>query len=148
MAGAAPSFSIEPATEPDPAARAAVARALLAHNETFLGPPDSRPLVLCLRASDGEVIGGIWGRTASRWLFVEMLFVPETLRGQGVGAELLLAAETEARARGCLGVWLDTFSPSARDFYLRQGYGRFGEIGDYPPGHARYFLCKRFGEVR
>ena len=69
-------------------------------------------------------------------------------RGQQIGTRLLLTAETEARARGCLGAWLETFSPMARDFYIRQGYGTFGEIGEYPPGHARYFLCKRFEEFR
>ena len=140
-------YSIGLTDTPDPRDREAIARALLAHNASFLGPLDSRPLAVLLRDPDGGVIGGVWGRTALRWLFVEMIFVPEALRGRGVGAEVLGAAEAEARARGCLGVWLDTFSPSARDFYLKQGYEPFGEIGDYPPGHARYFLRKRFAEV-
>lgn len=133
---------------PDPQARDAIARALLAHNATFLGPPESQFLAALLHSADGEVIGGLWGRTALRWLFVEILYVPETLRGQQIGTRLLQTAEIEARARGCLGAWLETFSPMARDFYLRQGYGTFGEIGEYPPGHARYFLCKRFEELR
>ncbi len=141
-------YAIALTDTPDPEARNAIARALLAHNETFLGPPDSRKLAALLHSSAGEVIGGVWGRTALRWLFVEIVFVPEALRGRHIGAELLQAAETEARSRGCVGAWLETFSPSARDFYIRQGYGKFGEIGEYPPGHARYFLCKRFGEVR
>ena len=140
-------YSIGLTDAPDPRDRATAARALMAHNAAFLGPVDSRPLAALLRDPDGNVIGGVWGRTALRWLFVEMVFVPEALRGRGIGAELLRAAETEARGQGCLGAWLDTFSPPARDFYLNQGYEPFGEIGDYPPGHARYFLRKRFAEV-
>ena len=133
-------YSIGLTDAPDPRDRETAARALLAHNASFLGPVDSRPLATLLRDPDGNVIGGVWGRTALRWLFVEMVFVPEALRGRGIGAELLRAAETEARGQCCLGAWLDTFSPPARDFYLNQGYEPFGEIGVYPPGHARYVL--------
>ena len=143
-----PAFSIELTDAPDPETRNSIASALLAHNETLLGSPASQPLAALLRSADGAVIGGVWGRTALLWLFVEIVFVPQAMRGRRLGARLLQAAETEAQARGCIGVWLETFSPSARDFYIRQGYGKFGEIGEYPPGHARYFLCKRFGESR
>ena len=91
-----------PGATPDPQARDSIARALLAHNATFLGPPASQFLAALLHSADGEVIGGLWGRTALRWLFVEILYVPETLRGQQIGTRLLQTAETEARARGCL----------------------------------------------
>ena len=35
--------------------------------------------------------------------------------------------------------------PDARALYERHGYEVIGEIADYPPGHARTFLQKRFG---
>jgi hypothetical protein len=44
--------------------------------------------------------------------------------------------------RGCVGVWLDTFSFQARGFYEKLGYRVFGEVADYPPGHTRHFLKK------
>ncbi len=137
--------AIELTDTPDPMAREAALRSLLAYNEALLGPADARPLALLLRSPDGQAVtGGLWGRTAFQWLFVELLFVPENLRGRHVGAALLQAAEAEARERGCIGAWLDTFNPSAREFYRQQGYETFGEIGEYPPGHGRYFLHKRF----
>ena len=40
-----------------------------------------------------KTIGGLWGRSAYEWLFVELLFIPEELRGQGLGTTLLRQAE-------------------------------------------------------
>jgi GNAT superfamily N-acetyltransferase len=91
------------------------------------------------------VLAGLNGYTDWGWLFVKLLWVCEPLRGTGMGSRLLAAAELEARARGCRGVWLDTFGFQARGFYEKQGYSMFGELGDFPEGHARYFLSKRLG---
>ena len=66
----------------------------------------------------------------------------QPLRGQGYGSRLLLAAEEEARTQGCRGVFLSTFSFQARPFYERFGYEVFGELADYPAGHALYFMQK------
>jgi hypothetical protein len=44
--------------------------------------------------------------------------------------------------RGCHNAWLDTFEFQARGFYESLGYECFGELPDYPKGHARYFMKK------
>jgi GNAT superfamily N-acetyltransferase len=75
-------------------------------------------------------------------LFVELLFVPDSLRGRGVGTDLMKRAESEALARGCHSAWLDTFEFQARGFYERLGYTCFGELSDYPAGAKRYFMKK------
>lgn len=95
---------------------------------------------------DAEVTqGGLYARTSGRWLFVELLVVPETARGQGLGTKLMNMAEALARKKGCQGIWLDTFSFQAPDFYLRLGFSIFGELKDYPVvGHNRFFMQKRF----
>jgi hypothetical protein len=49
----------------------------------------------------------------------------------------------EARARQCIGLYLDTFDPGAAKFYERCGFLRFGQIDDFPPGHTRAFLYKK-----
>jgi GNAT superfamily N-acetyltransferase len=69
--------------------------------------------------------------------------LPDALRHQRIGSELMARAEAEARARGCIGVYIDTFSFQARPFYEKHGYTVFAEITDYPPGHSRFFLSKR-----
>lgn len=130
---------------PDPAAREAILNGLLSFNVARAGSHDARPLaVLIGDPATGDVIGGLWGRTAFAWLFVELLFVPEALRGAGLGVSLVRRAETEAVRRGCRGAWLDTFSFQARGFYERLGYTVFGTLEDYPPGHRRFFMLKTF----
>ncbi len=139
------SMLIELTDQPAAADRDMATGPLLAFNAAFLGDPDTRPLAVLLRPEpEARAVGGLWGRTSFRWLFVELLFVPEAFRSRQLGTRLLELAEAEALRRDCLGVWLDTFSPAALGFYEKRGYRRFGEIADYPPGHARHFLLKRF----
>jgi GNAT superfamily N-acetyltransferase len=122
-----------------------IGRRLGAFNVELLGPADSRPLAVTIRSkADGALIGGLFGRTGFRRMFVELLFVPESLRGRGLGTKLLQQAEAEARARNCLGAWLETLNAAAKNVYVRNGYRVFGEIPDYPPGNTRYFLSKDF----
>ena len=133
---------------PDPTAREVIVGGLISWNEAHAGPRNWRPLAVLLHDDTGGVAGGLWGGTAYGWLFTELLFVPDALRGRGLGAEVLARAEQEALARGCVGAWLDTFAFQARGFYEKLGYGVFGEIQDYPPGSTRFFLSKRFSAER
>ncbi|MFT8246349.1 GNAT family N-acetyltransferase [Roseomonas sp. BN140053] len=129
---------------PEASAREAILRPLVAFNEAQIGPSDGRPLALLLREpAGGAVTGGLWGRTSWGWLFIELLAVPEHLRHQRLGSELMRQAEAEAARRGCIGVRLDTFSFQALGFYQKLGYAVFGQLDDHPPGHSRYFLSKR-----
>ena len=127
---------------PDEAPREAILAGLIAYNTARAGDADHRPLAALARDGEGGVLGGLWGWTAYRWLFVELFWLPESLRRQGLGSEVLRRAEAEARRRGCRAAWLDTFSFQARRFYERQGYSVFGTLDDYPPGHRRFFLRK------
>jgi GNAT superfamily N-acetyltransferase len=126
---------------PEPEAREIIATGLGAFNTAQAGPGEWRRLSVLIR-EEGEVKGGLWGVTSYAWLFTELLFVPEALRGAGLGGQILDRAEEEARARGCTGAWLDTFEFQARGFYERRGYRVFGQIDDHPVGSARFFLKK------
>jgi GNAT superfamily N-acetyltransferase len=134
--------------KPDPAVARAVHALLLAFNNTASGYEfDGRALVIGVRDHDaGEaeapVIGGLWGSTSYGYLHIDMLIVPESLRGTGLGTQLMQQAEEEAIRRGCHGSYLDTFDFQARGFYERLGYKVFGALEETPPGHTRYFLRK------
>ncbi|WP_109126566.1 GNAT family N-acetyltransferase [Dyella sp. C11] len=122
----------------------AIAAPLRAYNRSKVPSLDIQPLVIALRDEQGNTIGGLWGETALDWLHIDLLGIPEFLRGQDVGTAIMHRAEAIARERGCIGAWLDTFAFQARGFYEKLGYSVFGEIPDHPVGGARYFLRKRF----
>jgi GNAT superfamily N-acetyltransferase len=132
--------------KPDPSIRQAIARPLVAFNNSRASQPeDYRPLVMVLTDGDGgDILGGLWADTNFAHMHVDLLFVPETLRGLGLGRQMLLQAEQEAVVRGCRGAWLDTYNFQARGFYERLGYVVFGTLDDYPPGQSRIFLRKAF----
>lgn len=136
---------------PDPAIRARLDVAIDVFNDAATGRTEpARHLTIALRDAAGAVEGGLVGISYYDWLLVQMLFVPQARRGQGVGAQLMLAAEAEAVRRGCRGVWLDTGSPAARGFYERLGYSVFATLNDYPRGHTKWFharLAPRDGDT-
>jgi GNAT superfamily N-acetyltransferase len=132
---------------PDDKALKTLTRLITEFNQTASGRAnDFRPLAILISDPEsGETMGGLWGWTSFAFLHVDVLYLPELLRGTGLGRSLIQQAEAEAIERGCHGVWLDTFSFQARGFYERLGYTVFGSIENYPPGESRFFLKKALG---
>ncbi len=128
---------------PAPADLDALSRSLAAFNDADAGLSQRRPLAIFLRGDGGALLAGLSGYTAWGWLYVQWLWVDESRRGEGVAGRMLAAAETEARARGCTGAWIDTFSPVALAVYRRAGYEVFGELPRFPEGRTRSFLSKQ-----
>jgi predicted GNAT family acetyltransferase len=122
----------------------AIFRALDACSQDLIGPMRPQLLAIPLNDNDGVVVGGFWGCTLFQWLHVQLLFIPESLRGRGVGSALMATAETEARKRGCIGAHVTSFSFQATPFYEKLGYTWFGQLDDYPPGHNLVYLRKQF----
>jgi GNAT superfamily N-acetyltransferase len=116
---------------------------LMDFNNQHAEPEHYQRLVLFVRDNTEKIVGGLLGYTHWRWLFVQNLWVAESIRGFGYGRKLMQLAEQEARLRGCEHAYLDTFDFQARSFYEKLGYELFGRLGDYPPGHTKYFLQKR-----
>jgi len=135
-------IAYEPKLSPE--SDAAIGRALIGFNLSQVPDfPAPETIGLVLRHPEsGAVDGGLTARISFNRMFVEMLVVPERLRGQGVGRTLMEQAESVARERGCTGIWLDTFTFQAPGFYQKLGYSVFGELADYPPGHSRVFFHK------
>jgi GNAT superfamily N-acetyltransferase len=119
-----------------------VGQSLTDFNTQDVGPADRVPLAVLVRDETGAVRGGISGYTAWGWLYVQWLWLDAGLRGQGLAAQMLDAAETEALRRGCHGAYIDTFNPVALKVYRRQGYIPFGQLADFPKGRTRTFLQK------
>jgi len=121
---------------------AAVVSGLRAFNVERLGPSNEQPVKLVARADDGSVVGGLLGHTKWRWMYVSKLWVAASVRGKGIGSQLMAAAEELARSRGCTDISLDTFEFQARPFYERLGYKLFGVLEGFPPGYRQFYLTK------
>lgn len=136
-------MQIERQDAPDPSLRIELMRQLDAHNTARTGePPDGLYVSILLRGTDGTVEGGLVGYIWYRWLVVEMLYLPPSLRGHGVGTEVMRSIETHAVRQGCRGIWLSTLSFQAPRFYERLGFHCFGTLAGRPPRHATMFMAK------
>lgn len=121
-----------------------VYNALVAFNRSVTGPTTTQKIAVFARDEEGKIIGGVTGVTHYQWLLINLLWLREDVRGQGVGTALMEMVEAEAIRRGCFAAKLDTTSFQALDFYRKLGYSVFGQVDDYPPGHTHYYLQKRF----
>ena len=143
MATALSPLSLEEVTQPAEDPFAALNAMLNEYNLGHVGPANHVPLWLFARDPAGKVQGGVRGQTYWCWCTIDVLAVANPYRRQGIGSRLLAKAEEIARARGCVGIRLDTTSFQAPEFYTRRGYTEFGRIDGYPPGHTRLWFMKR-----
>ena len=126
------------------AERSGILNPLLAHNLANGGDDAHETFAQLLRDPDSnQVIGGLYGKVSYRWLLIDLVSVPESMRGQGIGVRLMHMAEEVAKKKHCTGIWLETFSFQAPGFYRKLGYSEFGRLADYPPGHTRLYFQKR-----
>jgi GNAT superfamily N-acetyltransferase len=107
------------------------------------GVPLEQEQVVVVAEEEGEMLGGLAATISKRWLHVDLIAVEPRARGCGIGRQLMARAEALARARGLVGVFLDTHGFQAPEFYPRLGYRVFGRIEDHPPGYTTLFFCKR-----
>ena len=134
---------IEISDQPSPDAEHVLGAGLAAFNEGITGYNDRRLLTVLIKdPATGQILGGITGKTTLGTAFLDLFHLPDSLRGSGVGSQLLQAFEDESRRRGCRNAVLYTLSFQAPGFYEKQGWVRFGEIPCEPQGSSRVFLSK------
>ncbi|MBL0089361.1 MAG: GNAT family N-acetyltransferase [Ideonella sp.] len=88
-------------------------------------------------ACGAVVLGAQWGE-------VKRMFVQPAWRGQGVSQRLLDFLQTEAIARECRQLMLETgiLQPEALGLYERAGFVRRGPFGDYAEDPLSVFMQK------
>ena len=133
-------LSIEP--NPNTADVGIVERGLFLFEENRLGSPEHAHFAIFLRDDLGQIQGGVDGHVMWHRLFVKTLWIPETLRHQGLGTRVMHAAEEEAKQRQCRSVWLTALGDRALRFYTRLDYTIFGVLDDYVKGQSLYSLQK------
>jgi GNAT superfamily N-acetyltransferase len=119
-----------------------VEQKLVEFADQFTEPRNYREFGVALRDSEGSTVGGITCNTVWDWLQIGVLWIPDDLRGQGYGHQLLERAEELGRARGCRFARLNTFEFEARGFYESHGYTVRAQTDGFPAGHTQYHLAK------
>lgn len=94
------------------------------------------------RGEDAKLQGGI--RAVCYWntLHIELVWLDESARGTGIGAELMREAEDHARQHNCEKALVETTSWQAKPFYEKLGYTLMATLPDRPKGHASHYLSK------
>ena len=99
--------AVAPASIPEPEARAIIGDRLNAFNDAIVGYADRTPLTVKVSDPDtGAVVGGIAGGTSLGLLFVDLVFLPDGLRGQNIGMRMMAKPAAAAAEPAC-------FTPSA-----------------------------------
>ena len=119
-----------------------VNNALAKFNEEKVGADNHELLNIVEYDDNNSIIAGILGGTYWGWLHIDILWVAEKCRKQGIGSKLLKAAEEEAKKRGCHSVHLDTMSWQAPAFYKKHGYKIISELENIPAGNKKFHLIK------
>jgi GNAT superfamily N-acetyltransferase len=128
--------------DPHPHLETVLEAGLADHNEAKVGRRDWRPLAVAVHdPGSGELVGGLLGRTSLGLFFLDLFYLPEHLRGSGIGSRALRVAEEEAIRRGCSAATLVTVNFQAPEFYARYGWAAFGRIATVP-GVERVFMRK------
>ena len=99
--------------------------------------------------NEGAIIGGCL-LNIDEWSVADLdiLWVDERYRRQGLGSMLIRKAEQTAKENGCGLMLLGTFDFQARPLYEKHGYRVYGVIENYPQGHCNYALMKRLDAPR
>ena len=131
--------------EPSQSDLDALRDAIIAFNEEATGYRDGRYLAAFVRDETGTVVAGLSGFTWGGYAKVEYLWIAAPYRRAGLGRELLTAAETQARARGCDVIVLDTHDFQAPGFYAKLGYVACGRTEGTPRGSGQTWFRKSLG---
>lgn len=142
-------YQIKALLEPDPEFAAYLHEQIREFNNQHSPPHKQaraedaiKPVQIMVVDSEGQRQGGITASLYWTWLELDDFWLPETLRGQGLGSSILVQIEQVGREQGANKVLLTTFEFQARTFYERHGYKVVGVVEDYPPGSNYYTMVK------
>lgn len=116
---------------------------LYEHNAAQLGRYDGALFSRVVRNENNEIIGGLAGWTWACVCEITQLWVHEQARANGIGRALLMAAEGEAKSKGCATILVRSASYQAPHFYEKHGYRTAWILNDFPPGSDYYILLKK-----
>lgn len=120
----------------------AMVAGLSAHAHVQKGMRPAKLFSFSLTDEDGVFKGGICGITYYGCLYIDLLYMDETLRGQGYGTRLIHKAEALGRERGCSFSTIHTMEWQACELYKKLGYQVEFTRDGYDHGTVMYLMRK------
>lgn len=128
--------------EPSGDGAKAVWEGLKENNRRITGRPEPQEFSWVIRTEDGAVVGGLNAIVHWDMLLIHQLWLDESLRGKGMGRELMLKAHAEGLKRGATKALLDTNDWQAPGFYEKLGYTVFGTHTYNKGRYTTFFMIK------
>ena len=102
-----------------------------------------KPIRIYIKDAQGMVLGGASGVSFYGSLYIDMLWLKENMRHQGLGKKLLMEAERIGRERNCTFATLNTMDWEALRFYQKLGYAIEFVREGYDKESKMYMLRKK-----
>ncbi|CAK0768736.1 Histone acetyltransferase [Azospirillaceae bacterium] len=135
-------FEFDATTRPKFDDLAVVQAGLRAHNEKFTGKSPALIAVFLREPETKKIRGGIAGFLVGPSAMLDWLWVDESLRGQGYGAQLMREIEKLIVSLKCDMITLNTFTFQAPGFYPKLGYQLLAQIPNFMLGNTKYYYRK------
>ncbi|SDE43988.1 Acetyltransferase (GNAT) family protein [Paenibacillus sp. UNCCL117] len=119
-----------------------IRRKLIEFNSKYVSNDTYEEVNLCIKDENEAIIAGLNSAICWNWMEIDILWVDDNYRKQGLGKRLLEEAEQIARSKECTFIKLNTFSFQAPEFYKKHGYAVMGIIENAPQGSKHYYLKK------
>lgn len=138
-------MKIEITTNPNEKDSETISKGIIDFNKSKipeLEPYEAEVKFFVFAKNHKKITGGIRATCYWNTLHIELLWLSEKCRGQGVGQKLMKSAEEFARENNCEKAFVETTSWQAKPFYEKIGYKLIATLNDRPKGYASHYLTK------
>jgi GNAT superfamily N-acetyltransferase len=104
----------------------------------------ARSFAFFVHDKEKKIIGGCDGCIYYNCLYIDQLWLAASIRGNGLGTQLMYAAENFAQSQGAQFSTVNTMDWEALPFYQKIGYTIEFERHGYAKNSIFYFLRKNF----
>jgi GNAT superfamily N-acetyltransferase len=119
-----------------------IKKGIIDYNAPFFGSNPSQPFTIYIKNLQSEVIAGLTGFYKGKYARVDLFWVHNEFRYQGLGKKLILKLEEFSKIKGCCYIQLDTFDFQARPFYEKLGFECLGTISRWVEDRDCHFMRK------
>ncbi|MBD3610024.1 MAG: GNAT family N-acetyltransferase, partial [Gammaproteobacteria bacterium] len=118
---------------------------LMRYNQQQIGEHKLQNLGVFARDEHNRFLAGVYGWLQFGWLYIDLMWVDESLRKNGVGTHLMQELESLATDKGVSRAYLTTASFQGMEFYQKLGYeicDQMNMVSDDGQEFIRYTMRK------